>query len=253
MITCRWYAMLPIMLAAFAPPGAAQRVDTVRVGSASLRPGLLRPGTYAHESYRVDGGTRVLVSRTVQTVEARRETFVIRTTHASPSDTSHSVTVVRRADLALVHHQVRARRDSTDVTANGEQLTGWSVLPNTPTRLIGLRLAQPVFPIEGQIPWLMGLLPLEVGYRAAVPHFSEWAGREGWDELEVQATERISIEAGAGAGGASFDCWRLDAGPMGPPGYRFTRWIDRATRRVVQSALRGPAGQTEYWSWVVNR
>jgi hypothetical protein len=221
----------------------AQQVDTVRVGSRFVETDLLRPGTYVLDNFRVDGGNRTLVSRTTQTVAVRPETVEIRTTHASSSDTSHSVTVVRRRDLAMVHHQVRAPRDSTDVTVNGEYLTGWTVLPGTPTQLIALRLDHQVFPIEGQIPWLMGLLPLEDGYQAAVPHFSEWAKQEAWDHLKVQASERVQI------GETTIDCWKVDVGPLGPPGYRMTRWIDKATRRVVQSALLGPAGQTEYWSW----
>jgi hypothetical protein len=222
----------------------AHQADTVRVGSRSLRPDLLIPGTYEHENYRVDGSSRTLTGRTTQTIEVVGEAVVIHTTHASPSDTSYSFTVVRRNDLAMVHHQVRAPRDSTDVTVHGDYLTGWSVLPGAPARLIGLQLDHPVFPVEGQIPWLMGLLAWQEGYRVAVPHFSEWTAQEGWDRLEAHSSERVRI------GGATYDCWRVDTGPLGPPGYRMTRWIDQATRRVVQSALRGPAGQTEYWSYL---
>jgi hypothetical protein len=237
--------MAVILVAALPTPTLAQGMDTVRAGSNLVQPGLLAPGTYVHHNYRVDGGVRTLASRTIQAVEATPETFVIRTTHATSADSSHSLTVVRRADLAMVHHQVRAPLDSTDVTVNGRYLTGWAVLPNTPMQLIGLRLDGPVFPIEGQIPWLMGLLPLGEGYHAAVPQFSEWAARETWGLLEVLAVERITVE------GAAYDCWKVDTGPLGPPGYRMTRWIDQATRRVVQSALLGPAGQTEYWSWLI--
>jgi hypothetical protein len=236
----------PLLLLVTAPaPFRAQQVDTVRAGSGLVRPELLTPGTYALDNYRVDGPQRVLASRTTQSVEAGPETFVIRTSHATRSDTSYSVTVVRRSDLAMVHHQVRAPRDSTDVTANGEYLTGWTALPGTPPQLIGLRLTHPVFPVEGQIPWLIGLLPLRQGFRAAVPHFSEWDRREEWGHLEVQASEPVRI------GDLTFDCWKVDAGALGPPGYRATAWIDKATGRLVQGALRGPAGQTEYWSWVV--
>jgi hypothetical protein len=247
MKTCNRLAALIMLMAVFPVSLIGQRLDTVRAGSGSLRADLLMPGTYEHENYRVEGQNRILSSRTTQTVEVRGDTVVIRTTHASSSDTSHSMTMVHRRDLALVHHEVRARRDSTNVTVNGDYLTGWSVLPGAPTQLIGLRMGRAVFPVEGQIPWLMGLLPLREGYRAAVPHFSEWTGKEGWDHLEVAAEEHVIVN------GRGYDCWRVDAGPLGPPGYRMTRWIDSTTRRVVQSALRGPAGQTEYWSWMIAR
>jgi hypothetical protein len=224
---------------------ATSAVDTIRAGSRSLQPQLLQPGSMCIRSYKLASGVETPVSRTRQTVELGQEAGVpvvrIRTVHASGSDTTRTLAVVRQSDLALMHIDVRATRDSSAVTVNGLHLTGWSVLPEKPARLLDLELPQPIFPTESQIPWLQGLLPLVPGYVAAIPHFSQWDGYELWRRIEVQAEETIRVA------GEEFDCWRVDAGPLGPPGYRATRWIDKKTRRVVQSALRGEPGKLEYW------
>jgi hypothetical protein len=148
---------------------------------------------------------------------------------------------IRAKDLSLIFHRVKGARDSAAVSASRNHATAWVVLPNQPVRLFDLTLPAPVFGVEGQIPWLLPLLPLAAGYRAVVPHFSQWEGREAWDSVAVIGTETVS------AGGRTYEAWKVDLGPLGPPGYRMTRWIDRRTRRVVQSVLRGSSG-AEYWS-----
>ena len=158
------------------------RIDTVRVGSASLRPRLLAPGTHAIRSYKLEQGVETLISRTLQTVEVAEqggeEVYRIRTVHESASDTTRTLTVVRRRDLALLQQDVRSSHDSSTVTVIGLHLSGWSALPNEPIRQLDRELARPVLPLEGQMPWLMGLLPLDVGYVAVIPQFSQWKGEE---------------------------------------------------------------------------
>jgi hypothetical protein len=123
-------------------------------------------------------------------------------------------------------------------------LTGWVVLPNQPLILLDRSLDHPVFGVEGQVPWLLPLLPLAAGYRAQVPHFSQWNGGEEWDTVTVVGSERVML------GSQSFDCWKVDTGPLGPPGYRMYRWIEKTSRRVVQSVLRGGASEPQYWAYL---
>ena len=222
------------------------RADTVRVGSPALRPRLLAPGTHTIRSYKLEDGIETLISRTTQRVEVAEqdgeEVYRVRTVHESTSDTTRTLTVVRRRDLALLQQDVRASHDSATVTVIGLHLTGWSALPKEPVRQLDRELEQPVLPLEGQMPWLMGLLPLGEGYVAMIPQYSPWTGEEIWRRIEVLDSERVRV------GGSEVDCWRVDAGSLGPPGYRATRWIDKRTRRVLQSALRGEVGATAYWS-----
>jgi hypothetical protein len=110
--------------------------------------------------------------------------------------------------------------------------------------LLDRTLPEAVFPLEGQVPWLFPLLPLAPGYRAVLPRFSPWVGGEVHPAIEVQGSETVTV------GSVTFDCWRVDTGTLGPPGYRMTWWIDKASRRAVQSALRGESGGREFWAFV---
>ena len=228
---------------------ATSRGDMVRAGSAALRPRLLAPGTHTIRSYKLEAGVETPVSRTTQTVEVAElgedEVYRVRTVHASASDTTSTLTIVRRRDLALLRQDVRASRDSATVTVDDLHLTGWSVLPNKPVRQLDRRLARPVLPLEGQLPWLLGLLPLRDGYVGAIEQFSPWEGEEVWRRIEVLGSECVRV------GESDVDCWLVDAGPLGPPGYRATRWIDKRSRRVLQTVLRGEPGSPEYWSLTV--
>jgi hypothetical protein len=202
------------------------------------------------DDYVVENGTRTLASTSVRSIARRQDTepaYEIRTVHwTTGGDTSFTTMLVRADDLSLVFHRVKAPHDSAAVTASHTHLTGWVVLPNTPVRLLDQTLGSPVFGVDGQVPWLLPLLPLADGYRAVVPRFSPWAGREQWDTVTVIAAERVAL------GSSTFDCWKVDLGPLGPPGYRMYRWIDSRSRRVVQSVLRGEPPQREYWSFLRN-
>ncbi len=227
----------------------AQRVDTVRVGSPSLAGATLVPGRRAIESVLrpTPGGADTRISATTldisRTTMAGIDVYVLASVHAPvDGDTTTSITVVRAADFALVHHKVKADHDSAAATATDGYLSAWVVLPGEPVRLMTLTLDHPVFPVEGQMPWLLPLLPFAEDYVAAVPRFSEWDGGETWQTITVVGSERIT------QGGRAYECWTIDAGPLGPPGYRAMHWIDKRTRRILQSALRGEGGGTEYWA-----
>jgi hypothetical protein len=139
---------------------------------------------------------------------------------------------------------MKARSDSAAVTVSHDHLTGWVVLPNQPPILLDRTLEHPVFGVEGQVPWLLPLLPLTAGFHAVVPHFSQWSGAEKWDAVAVVASERVTLAT------RSVDCWKVDAGPMGPPGYRMYRWIGQQSRRVIQSALLTTGPGPEYGSYL---
>jgi hypothetical protein len=227
---------------------AAQGIDTVRVGDPALRDARLVPGTYTIESMRRVDGRDTPGSVTTQTVTRERrdgvDVYVIHTTHASADgDTTIGVIVARASDYALVHHRVKAVADSAAVTATDAYLTGWVVLPETPTSLIDERLDGPVFPIEGQIPWLFPLLPLTEGYGAAMPHYSEWRRGEQWKTIRVIGSERVTRN------GHEWECWKIDGGELFR-GYGVTYWVDKRTRRVIQSVARGTGDGPEYWSWL---
>ena len=44
------------------------------------------------------------------------------------------------------------------------------------------------------------------------------------------------------------ECWKVDTGELGPPGYRAIRWIDKSSRRIIRTVLKGLPTQPEYWT-----
>lgn len=241
----RYAGLLAIWLVAITRPVGAQGVDTIRVGSAAVQSVGPYLGVFTIESFRRIDGRDTPLSTTIQAISQERrgevDVYVVHTTHVSGGDTTVGVIVAGASDLALLHHRVTATRDSAAVSVTHGYLTGWVVLPDEPVRLIDEPLEGAVFPVEGQVPWLFPLLPLSEGYAAAVPHYSQWDGREIWSSIRVVAAERITV------GERDFDCWRVDGGELFP-GYGVTYWIDKDTRRVVQGVARGSANGPEFWS-----
>ncbi len=228
-------------------PLVAQQPALIRPGDRDLLRARMPLGADTIDNYVLEFGRERLAGSTVRVIslvtEGQDRHYEIRTAHwQTDRDTSHSVMAVRVRDLSLVFHRVKGPRDSAAVTVAAGHLTGWVVLPDRPILLLDRRLERPVFGVEGQVPWLLPLLPLAPGYRAVVPHFSQWAGVESADTVAVIGREPVVI------GDRTFDCWHLDAGPLGPPGYRAHLWIDAATRRVVQAAVRSDRPATEWRS-----
>ncbi|NNG16457.1 MAG: hypothetical protein HKM89_08250 [Gemmatimonadales bacterium] len=226
---------------------AAQAVDTILVGDSAVRANLLRLGTERVESYRLEDGEKTPLSTTMRSIGPGRagnlDVFVIDATHASADgDTTVSSIVIRASDFSLLHQRVKGARDSAAVSVSEGHLTGWVVLPEQPIQLLDLEFDRPVFPIEGQMPWLFPMLPFESGYAATIPHFSPWAGEETWAPITVLASETIEH------GGSRVVCWKVDTGPLGPPGYRGFHWIEQGTGRVLRSVLSGGKSQPEYWA-----
>jgi len=224
----------------------AQGVDTIRVGNPTIAGSLMPLTTDTVDDYVLAGGQRQLTGTTIRSIVMHQErgdrVYEIRTTSSGAGDTTFSTMVVRVQDLSLIFHRVKAQHDSAAVTVSRDHLTGWVVLPNQPPVLLDRTMDHPVFGVEGQIPWLFPLLPLTAGYRAVVTHFSQWSGAESFSTVAVVASERVTV------GRRSFDCWEVDTGFLGPPGYRMYRWVDKQSRRVIQSVLRGAGTGPEYWS-----
>jgi len=244
--TARCAVLGMLCLTSVVTPLDAQRVDTIRVGSAALQGARLEIGTFAIESFQGTDGVDTPISTTTQQIthayQSGVELYVIHTTHMpADGDTTVGSIVMRATDYALLRHRVKAARDSAAVTVNAGHLTGWVALPDEPIHLINQPLPRPAFPIEGQMPWLFPLLPLAEGYSAAVPHFSMWQGGEEWTTITVVGSDVVEHD------GRLRDCWRVDGGELFP-GYRITYWVEKSTRRIVEGVARGADAGPEYWA-----
>jgi len=245
------YYILLALLAGIPTFGSvfAQAPQVIRVGDPILRGSSLPLGVDTVDEYIISNGERRATAISIRSIAFQADSiepsYAIRTLLCdTQGDTTVTTMVVRAQDLSLVFHRVKASHDSAAVTATRTHLTAWVVLPNQPMLLFDQTIEHPVFGVEGQVPWLFPLLPLTGGYTAVIPHFSQWNGNERWDTVTVVGSERITV------GARTYDCWKVDTGPLGPPTYRMIRWIDKRTRRVIQSVLRGARAGPEYWSYL---
>lgn len=226
-------------------PLRAQTTDTLFAGSPSLGTVPLATGTDTIRSFTEQEGVRTPSSTTILTIETSvddgTEVYHVGSLHIS-DDTTVTLIVVRKSDFALMHHGVRAPDDSGAVTVAGDRISGWVALPSRPVLLFDLQTDHPVLPVDGPAPWIVRLLPLREDYSAAVPSFSMWTKSERWRTYKVAGSEFVEN------GGRTFECWKVDGGPLGPPGYISYLWVEKSSRRIVQGALLNPDGGREYWS-----
>ncbi len=229
---------------------ALQAGDTLRVGNPLLDPSRIPLGTDTIFSYRVTDSVREPTSRTIQRISldtlAGTAVLSIVSRHVSPDGAVTDGTItVRASDLALLRHEVVAESDSMAAAVSAGHATGWVVLPGTEPMLFDVALDHHVLPVDGPHPWLPSALPLSQAMRVVVPRFSPWSVAERWHSYRVTGREPVLVE------GEEVICWIVDAGPLGPPGYRATIWVSVEGRRIVRGALRGAAeGQVEYWSYL---
>jgi hypothetical protein len=120
------------------------------------------------------------------------------------------------------------------------------VLPDQPVRLLDVPLDGPVFPVDGAAPWLLSALRLTEETLVVIPRFDPWSGAMKEDRVEVLGPETVNFD------GDDVTCWKVDAGPLGPPGYRAIRWVHPSTGLILQTALEGPANRPVYRSQVVS-
>lgn len=224
----------------------AQPADTLTVGNAAFRTDRLPFGRQVISSFKLENGERQTTSTTGQTISrtmvGSEQAIRIATTHVSSGgDTTRGEILIRARDFGLIHHRVKAKADSAAVSCSDGYLTGWVVLPEQPVKLLDQMLSRPVLPVDGPISWLVCALPLREDYRVTIPRFNQWAGKEVWSEYHVLGSEGVEIA------GQLLDCWKVDMGPIGPPGYRAMRWVAKDSGRVVQSVLRSDERELQYW------
>lgn len=69
-----------------------------------------------------------------------------------------------------------------------------------------------------------------------------WEMSEFYEEVRVVGTDTLERN------GKRVECWKVDNGPFAIPGYRAYRWVDKKTKGILQTVLRGKPEDPEYWS-----
>ena len=238
---------LNLLAATIAVVSLSHGQETIRVGAPMLAGATLPLGTTYIESFKVEKGIHTPINQSIQTIVRSVEdgvpVYQVSIVHwAIGGDSALTSITLREKDFSLLRHKVKAPRDSAVVMYSSGHLSGWVVLPERPILLIDAKVPALVFPLDGPSPWLLSAFPLGENLSIILPRYSMWDNREVLTELKVVGTETLE------RGGMNIDCWKVDNGPFAIPGYRAYRWVDKKTKKILQTVLRGKADQPEYWS-----
>ena len=245
-------AMYVIVMMCLNSPALAQVEDTIRVGHRLLKTGLA-VGVDAIESYSVTGGVKKMLSYTARSItrtkveirngefeDAYKVTSTVRAEGAN--DASVSIIVVRKSNLAMIRQEIRTKTDSGMIMWHDERISGWKVLGNGRKVTVDTLIGHPVFPDDAISPWLLGQVSLNEKSIGRMLRFNYAAVREIWSVFKVEKSETLTWRKRPTL------CWKVDAGPLGPAGYRMVRWIEKSTGLIISSVLQRNKGETEYWS-----
>lgn len=128
---------------------------------------------------------------------------------------------VDAATLAPLWRRFHAKSDGAEVTFNGRRAVGWSE-QNGKRVAVDHQLSDAAFAAP-MLRWVTPGLSLSRGASVSLTTFSIWTNAEDQAHLTVTGEEALQL------GARRFDTWVLEA----PSGAR--TWIDKATKRVVQT------------------
>jgi hypothetical protein len=145
---------------------------------------------------------------------------------------------VDAATLAPLWRRFHAKHDAASITFKGRQASGYSVRENEARVTVSHALSDDAFD-AAMVRWILPLVPLQLGHRAAIKSFDIWRNAEALSAFTVTGSEVLQV------GGAKIDCWVVE----GPPGVGGTsgarRWIAKSTGRLMQTS--SPSGGRLFW------
>jgi len=245
--------LIPTILFVVSSNAFAQLTDTIRPGHPALADALPYFGTDTIESWQEIDGEKKPTNTQIRTIERFQEkdgdVILITVTHIpyESADTTVNLTMIRTDDLSLIRQRVRSDIDSGQVTYALGVVSGWMVPPDEEWHPLSAHVGRRVFADDGIAPWLIGLLPLEPDYEAAIAMFNMWDG------TEVVQTVRVVGSGEVVDGGRAVDCWKLEVtGDQGPPGYRQIRFISKESRRLIKGGYVKGTDDPQWWGAVRN-
>jgi hypothetical protein len=172
--------------------------------------------------------------RTIEKVSINNIKYYKVTTQNIPaksSDTTIVSALLDYFDLHVIKMQLSAKSDSGFVEFKQNRFSGWSQLPGEERKVIDLLYdGLPVLPDAGT-PWIVGLLSLAENKKVAIPYFALFSNIVKWKIYAILAKEIISVNE------KQYICWKINAGPLGPPGYISYQWYETKTGRFIKSEL----------------
>jgi hypothetical protein len=184
--------------------------------------------------------------RTIEKIIFSNLNYYRVTTVNIPANSENITTVIallNYTDLHIIKMQLNASTDSGYVEYSNKHFTGWSQMPKEERKNIDIIYdGFPLVTSDAGIQWIAGLVTMKKNKKFTLPHFVLFANTVKWKSYVVLQKEKITIANG------EFRCWKVNAGPMGPPGFISYQWFERKTGRLIKTELSKEGSETKFVS-----
>ena len=218
------------------------KVDSIHSLSRAFKRVKIKLGTDTLIDYRVVGQTVKLNSKNVRTISKIKlngKPYYKVVTMNIPifkiNSTQHSTTtvisIIDYDDLHLIYSKLTAKTDSAEVQFDDKCFKGWSHLPGESKKEFDFPFAGTALSADANTAWIPGLFVKKESTKFALPYFAMFTNKVKWKVYTVTGKEHITI------GSKVYRCWRINAGPQGPPGYTSFHWYTRKNGKFIKSEL----------------
>ena len=218
--------------------------DTIRSLADRFNRTKIRIGSDTLVTFKVKDGVRSKISDNIITIAASQDNkFYKITTQNIPTGNDNVTTVhalIDFDDLHLIQIKLEAKTDSGYAEFRDRHVTGWSRLPKENLKTIDFQSNDEPFLNDGNTPWFAGLFPMEKNKIVVVPEFVLFTNTIKYVEYTAIKQETIETEYGG------FECWKLNAGHVGPPGYTSYHWYEKNTGRLIRYELSKPGESLKF-------
>jgi hypothetical protein len=223
--------------------------DTVYSMAGKFKRSKIHFGTDTLVEYREAKGQRTINAKNIRTilkVVINNKKYYKVTTLNIPATTENKTTVIALLDyndLHIIKMQLNAKTDSGYVEFSNKRFTGWSQMPKEERKMIDLEYdGFPLVTANAGIQWIVGLLPMKENKKFALSHFALFANIVKWKSYTVLNKETLLID------NRPYVCWKINAGPIGPPGFESYQWFEIKTGRLIKTELSKEGAETKFVS-----
>lgn len=236
--------LLLLNLFIFLTPGWSQHSDPTTFKTDSIfslagkfKRSRISLGTDTLFEFKETDGKRNLNAKNIRTIEKVRinnNKYYKVTTQNIPAN-SNNITIVSAlldyTDLHILTMQLAAKTDSGFIEFKQHRFSGWSQLPNEERKIIDLPYKGYPLLADAGTPWVAGLLFLKENRKIVIPYFALFANVVRWKTYIMLGNETITINE------KKYVCRKVNAGPVGPPGYISYQWYEHKTGKLIKSEL----------------
>lgn len=226
----------------------AQTTDTDTIFTFQDVIGKIKTGTDTLVSFIESDGVKDKISENVRKIDFANNQYKITTYNipAGNDDFTKVEAILDAGDLHILSFYLKAKNDSALAKYNKGQIRGWLQIPRKEKMLINYTYDGNTFLSDGNTPWLIGLLDLKENSTIVIPVFHLFSNSLRWKSYTVLGEESITIKD------ITFNCWKVDAGPQGPPGFNAFHWYDKPSGQLLRVELSKDGESARYVSELEN-